>query len=257
MMRKNIPVLLVLLTAALFSVVFWLPSSPDSALAQAVIATPTPGEDGRIVYIVKEYDTCISIALTMGISEQQLRELNNLQGDACQFLFVGTELTIDIIEQATAEPTPEAPLEPTPTPFRGNGSICVYLFIDENGNALAEAEELPLADGAVSVTDRLGAVNQTSNTDDSGAPVCFEDIPEGDYNISVAIPEGYNPTTVMNYALTLGAGEISTIDFGAQPSSRMRPVFGDERPSPLLLALGVFFIAAGVGLWFYTRRLKS
>jgi len=236
----------------------WLPAPSATAMAQAVIATPTPQADGRITYIVKENDTCISIALTMGISEQQLRELNNLQGDACQFLFVGTELTIAIIENT---PTPDVQeqvvVEPTATPLPGFGTICVYLFNDENGNALAEAEELPLAGGAVSVTDRLGTVNQTGSTDDSGEALCFADIPEGDYNISVAIPEGYNPTTVMNYALTLNAGEISTIDFGAQPGSRMGPIFGEERSSPLFLVLGVVFIAAGVGLWFYMRKMKA
>jgi len=256
-MRKTL-ICLLLLAFILLGMLAWLPAAPATALAQAVIATPTPQPDGRITYVVKENDTCISIALTMGISEQQLRELNNLQGDACQFLFVGTELTIAVIENT---PTPdvqeEAPLEPTPTPFQGFGTICIYLFEDENGNALADPDELPLAGGAVSVTDRLGMVNQTGNTDDSGEALCFADIPEGDYNISVAIPEGYNPTTVMNYALALGAGEISTIDFGAQPGSRLRPVFGEERSSPLFLVLGVVFIAAGVGLWFYMRKMKA
>jgi len=247
-----------LLSILAAAVLVWLPAPSATAMAQAVIATPTPQPDGRITYIVKENDTCISIALTMGISEQQLRELNNLQGDACQFLFVGTELTIAVIEST---PTPdvqeEVVVEPTPTSLPGFGTICVYLFNDENGNALADAEELPLAGGEVSVTDRLGTVNQTGSTDDSGEPLCFADIPEGDYNISVAIPEGYNPTTVMNYALTLNAGEISTIDFGAQPGSRMGPVFGEERSSPLFLVLGVVFIAAGVGLWFYMRKMKA
>jgi len=228
----------------------------SAPLPQAVIATPTPQADGRIVYIVKANDTCISIALTMGISEQELRELNNLQGDACQSIYPGQELLIGIQEAETPTATPEVPLEPTPTPIKGNGTICIYLFIDENGNALAETGELPLAGGAVSVTDRLGKVNETGTTIDNGEAVCFADIPEGDYNLSVAIPEGYNPTTVMNYALTLGAGEISTVDFGAQPSSALRPAFGDGgRPSPLLLVLGFVFIGAGVGLWFYVRRM--
>jgi len=234
---------------------FLLPTTASAPMPQAAIATPTPGEDGRITYIVKENDTCISIALTMGITENELRELNNLQGDECQFLFVGQEL---IIRQAlTPTPTQEATAAPTPTPFAGNGTICIFLFIDENGNALAEETELPLAGGAVSVTNRLGTVNETGTTDASGDPICFADIPEGDYNISVAIPEGYNPTTVMNYALTLGAGEISTVDFGAQPSSALRPAFGEEQPSPLFLVLGIFFIAAGVGLWFYVRRMAA
>ena len=234
-----------------------VPPATGSIQAQAVISTPTPGADGRIIYIVKENDTCISIALTMGISEQELRELNNLQGDDCQFLFVGTELVVGIQEADTPVPTSETPLEPTPTPFKGNGTICIYLFNDENGNALAEATELPLAGGAVSVTNRLGTVNQTGTTTDTGESLCFADVPEGDYNISVAIPEGYNPTTVMNYALTLGAGEISTINFGAQPGSGLRQTFQEDRPSPLFLVLGIFFIAVGIGLWFYVRRMTA
>jgi len=234
-----------------------LPAAPAPALAQAVISTPTAQPDGRILYVVKEKDTCISIALTMGITEQQLRQLNNLEGDACQFLFIGQELLIGIKEEDTPTPTSEVPLEPTPTPIKGNGTICIFLFNDENGNALAEEAELPLAGGAVSVTNRLGTVNETGTTDDSGESLCFEEIPEGDYNISVGIPEGYNPTTVMNYALTLGAGEISTIDFGAQPGSGLQPVFGEERPSLLLLALGIFFIGVGIGLWFYVRRMAD
>lgn len=234
-----------------------LPATASAPLPQATIATPTPGADGRILYIVKENDTCISIALTMGITEQELRDLNNLEGDDCQFLLVGQELLIGIQEEPTPTATTEVPLEPTATPLAGNGTICIYLFIDENGNALAEETELPLAGGAVSVTNRLGTVNQTGTTvaNEDKEPVCFSEIPEGDYNISVAIPEGYNPTTVMNYALTLGAGEISTIDFGAQPGSGLRPAFGTERPSPVFLVLGFFFIAIGVGLWVYVRRM--
>ena len=237
--------------------VVFMPATASAPLPQAVIATPTPGADGRIIYIVKQNDTCISIALTMGITEQTLRELNNLVGDACQVLWVGQELLIGTKPADTPTPTSEAPLVPTATPFKGNGSICIYLFNDENGNALAEETELPLAGGAVSITDRLGTVNQTGTTADTGVSLCFADIPEGDYNISVAIPEGYNPTTVMNYALALGAGEVSTIDFGAQPGSGLRPAFGEERPSPLLLVLGFFFVAVGVGLWFYVKRMSQ
>jgi hypothetical protein len=234
-----------------------IPNTAKSIQAQAVIATPTPGADGRIIYIVKENDTCISIALTMGISEQQLREYNNLEGDDCQFLFVGQELLVGIKEPDTPTPTSEVPPEPTPTPFKGNGTLCIYLFNDENGNALAEENEPPLSGGAVSVTNRLGTVNQTGTTADTGESLCFPEIPEGDYNISVAVPEGYNPTTVMNYALTLGAGEVSTINFGAQAGSGLRQTFQQDRPSPLFLVLGIFFISVGVGLWFYVRRMTG
>lgn len=256
-MMKKILQAIGLFFIALMFLVLLAPSAARSIQAQAVISTPTPGADGRILYVVKENDTCISIALTMGITEQQLRENNNLEGDDCQFLFVGQELLIAIKEADTPTPTSEAPAAPTPTPFKGNGTICIYLFNDENGNALAETTELPLAGGAVSVTNRLGTVNQTDTTADTGESLCFAEIPEGDYNISVAIPEGYNPTTVMNYALTLGAGEVSTINFGAQPGSGLRQTFQEDRPSPLFLVLGLFFVAVGVGLWFYVRRMAA
>ncbi len=255
-MQKKPQRLMVITAVLIFSIVIFFQTTAAAPPPQAVIATPTPQEDGRILYVVKENDTCISIALLMGISEQELRELNNLEGDDCQFLFVGQELLIGIQPEDTPVPTTEAAPEPTATPFRGNGSVCVYLFNDENGNALAEEGELPLADGAVSVSNRLNTVNLTGTTDDSGEALCFSEIPEGDYNISVAIPEGYNPTTVMNYALTIGAGEISTVDFGAQPGSGLRPAISDEQPSVLMLGLGLFFIAAGIGLWFYVRRMQ-
>ena len=242
-MKKRISQLIFLVIVFVISAIVLIPTTASAPLPQAVIATPTPQADGRIVYVVKENDTCISIALLMGISEQELRELNNLQAEDCQFIFVGQELLVGIEEAPTPTATQALTAAPTATPFQGNGSICIYLFTDENGNALAEEEELALAGGAVSITDRLNTVNLTGTTDDSGEALCFPEIPEGDYNISVAIPEGYNPTTVMNYALTLGAGEISTIDFGAQPGSGLRPLVGEERPSFVLLILGIFFVA--------------
>ncbi len=244
---------------ALVSMLILLPATASSPLPQISLSTPTPGADGRIIYIVKENDTCTSISLLMGISEQDLRQLNNLQSntdqDDCSFLWVGQELIIREKPQETPTPTPEVQAEPTATPFKGNGTICVFLFDDENGNALAEETELPIAGGAVSLTDRLSTINETGTTTDSGDALCFSDIPEGDYNISVAIPEGYNPTTVMNFALTLNAGQVSTVDFGAQAGSGLQPVFGEESSSPLLLIVGIFFVALGVGLWFYVRRM--
>jgi len=254
-MKKKPLQALSLFCLALISMVVFLPATASAPLPQIALTTPTPQADGRITYIVKENDTCISIALLMGITEEKLRELNNLQSEDCSFLWVGQELIIREKQEPTPTPTQEIFVEPTATPFKGNGTICIYLFNDENGNALAEDTELPIAGGAVSLTDRLSVVNQTGITDDSGESLCFTDIPEGDYNISVAIPEGYNPTTVMNYALALGAGQISTVDFGAQAGSGLRPAFGEEKSSPLLLIAGIFFVTVGVGLWFYVRRM--
>ena len=234
-----------------------LPASASTGYSQAFYFTPTPGSDGRILYVVKENDTCISIALKNGISEAQLRQLNNLQANACNTLQIGQKLLIGVKQENTPIPTSIIPVTPSPTPIKGNGSICIYLFIDTNGNALAETGEPALANGQISLTDQLGKVNLTGATLGSGDPTCFENVPEGDYNISVAIPEGYNPTTTMNYKLSLGAGDSATVDFGAQPGSRLVTTTSESnRPSPLLAVLGLFFIAAGVGLWFYLRRMS-
>ena len=232
-------------------------SNPKTAFSQAFYYTPTPGIDGRILYTVKENDTCISIALKNGISEEQLRQLNNLQANDCMAIRPGQQLLIGVRQENTPTPTSAVPLTPSPTPIKGNGTICIFLFNDTNGNAMAETGEPPLASGQVSITDQLSRVNLTGATLDTGDPLCFENIPEGDYNLSVAIPEGYNPTTSMNYKLALGAGDSATVDFGAQPGSRLITSASEgSRPSLLLAVLGLFFIAAGLGLWFYVRRMS-
>lgn len=239
----------------LLVMVAFITTTGSYPLPQAFYYTPTPQADGRILYTVKAGDTCISIALLNLISEEDLRALNNLQGDDCLYLQEGQQLLIGVQEQATATvESAETTPEPTPTPMKGNGTICIYLFTDENGNAMAEETEPALAGGEVSVRDRLSVVNLIGTTDASGEPICFEDIPEGDYDLSVAIPEGYNPTTVMNYTLNLLPGDVSIVDFGAQASSRTMPIFGENEPSPFMGALGLVFIAAGVGLWFYLRK---
>ena len=68
---------------------------------------------------VKENDTCISIALLMGISEQELRELNNLEAEDCQFLFVGQELLVGIKPEDTPVPTAEATAGSDRNPIQG------------------------------------------------------------------------------------------------------------------------------------------
>lgn len=229
---------------------------------QAVYFTPTPRPDGRIIYIVKENDTCISIALLNRITETKLRELNNLKGATC-LIRVGQELLLGLAgpaESPTPGPSPTATISlPTPTPLPGKGKICVLLYEDINGNGLPEESEKALAGGAVSITKKLGGFSQTGNTKvtDRDTPLCFEEIPEGDYNITVAIPQGYNPTTANSYALKLRAGDTSTLDFGAQSSSKNPPpAQSGEQKSPLLGILGGLLILAGLGAGIFFWRMK-
>ncbi len=168
---------------------------------------------------------------------------------------------------ASATPNPKispTPLLPTTTPVTGSGKICVLLYDDVNGNAVHDDSEGSLAGGAVSITDRLNRMApKTLNTTDSDTPSC-EDVPEGEYNISMAIPSGYNPTTVMNIAqLKVQAGDQAILEFGAQVSSKVEAP-GPQQPQPtesnsnlLLAIMGGVFVLLGIGLGGYilfTRR---
>jgi hypothetical protein len=234
-------------------------ASPDS---QIVYSTPTPGPDGRIIYIVKPDDTCIRIALLHQITEEQLRSLNNIRGQNC-IVIVGQELLIGYAGPAES-PTPgpsatPTPLLPTSTPLPGKASVCVILFEDVNGNGLLEETESLLLGGQVSITDSRGTYSQTGTTlDDLTTPLCFQDILESSYTISLAIPQGYNPTTSTSRILLLQAGDTSTLDFGAQISLKAPPPSAAPESAsriPLFGFLGVALILVGIGLAVYLRRI--
>jgi hypothetical protein len=242
------------LALMLFAVALALAALPVEASPQAQVfyQTPTPDADGRIIYTVREGESCTSITLLTQTDINDLR-LNNSLNANCD-LSVGQKLILKIVEVQPPEPT-EAPEDstgaPTPTPFAGMSRICVFLYNDINGNAISETGELQIAGGAVSVTDRNGQVSLTNTTKSGEDPLCFEDIPEGAYNVSVAPPTGYNPTTLMNYPLELRPGDASTLDFGAQESS-VAPVEVVEEPtSPILGILGALLVLGGAGLGVY------
>ncbi len=233
------------------------PAAAENA-NQAVYFTPTPEANGNIYYIVRENDTCTSIALLHQISEGQLLQLNNMAADDCRFLIPGKKMIIAIAPPAT--PTPQATAEPTailptPTPFRGTGQICVLLFDDLNGDGLVQDGELPISNGAVSITNARGDVSLTGTT--GSEPVCYDKLDEGTYNISVAPPEGYNPTTSNNYNLQLAAGDQSTLNFGAQLSGNA-PAANPEQSgvSPLIAIFGFLALLGGVGLAYYAWRMS-
>jgi hypothetical protein len=231
-------------------------------LSQNVYQTPTPLPDGRILYIVQPGDTCVRVWLLTGVSIDQIRILNNL--DLNCVIAPGQKLLIALAgpleATATAGPSPTSgPVVPTATPSHGSGEVCVAVFEDVNGNATRQDTEGIIPDAAVSLTDRLGTISKTVTTTNTTDPVCFPGIPEGDYNISVAVPEGYNPTTVMNYALQVKAGDQALLDFGAQLSAKAVPLPPAEGGHSSLLGLvgGVLLvIGAGLGVYVFLHMRK-
>lgn len=227
-------------------------------ISQVVYATPTALPDGRVVYLVQEGDSCLRIQLLTGVTIEQLRELNRLD-DACT-LIPGNEILLAVITPAPS-PTPNplitaTPLLPTPTPFSGNGRLCVLLYNDVNGNGTRETTEVAIANGAVSISERRGQVSKTANTGGTLDPIC-EEVPEGDYQITMAIPSGYNATTDLDLIeVNLQPGDQAILEFGAQVST-IAPVevaapTPQENAQDLLLAIaGGVLILLGIGLAIY------
>jgi hypothetical protein len=220
--------------------------------------TPTPGPDGRIIYIVQEGENCSTIALLTGIPLPQLRSWNQM--DETCVLRVGQQLLIGMGGPSGTTPTPTgAPLTPTPaqvtpTPNQGgDATVCVLLYNDLNGDALRQDTEVTIPNGAVSVTGTSGQYSQTANTIPGIDPVCFEKVIQGTYNISVAAPEGFNPTTQLNYTLDIKNGEQIYVDFGAQQAEQVNPQNPGTEPgsSNLLGIAGGILVLTAIGLGVY------
>ena len=252
-MRKKSKTIVMVLLAGILAVMF-----AHSVSGQAIL-TPTPDVDGNIFYIIKSNDSCMSISLTMGIDLMTLRELNNLD-EQCT-LIPGTRLLLGRYETPTPTPGPSptpTPITPTPTPYNGYGQVCVYLFEDENGDGIVGEFEYGVTGGAVSITKRNGSDSFTGLTAGNDL-LCFPEVPEGDYNISVAPPTDYNPTTNMNYALTVKAGDNSQINFGAQKSSVLEAAETEVdtgNQSPMMALIGGGLIFAGLVIFIVFGVLK-
>jgi len=238
--------------------------------AQQQVSTPTPGPDGRIIYIVQPGDSCFRVAAISGITVDQLRALNPQLDDNCT-LVVGTELVLGLAGPAPASTAPGGPLPTavvptiTPTPLVGATEICVLLYEDANGNALREETELGIEGGAVSVSNTAGTYSRQDTTvsiidPDTEEPLqtCFEDVPEGEYNVSVAVPDNYNPTMEMTLSFFVKAGDRAFIDFGAQ-SQTITLVEDEEAPtrSPALGIFGIILLLGGLGLGWYAYQQRK
>ncbi len=241
---------------------------------QQQLVTPTPGADGRIIWIVVEGQTCTQIATLAGITISQLIALNGLD-QSCSLIIGqrlvigtggpgGTTPTAASAAAATATPGPA-----TQTPIPGSINVCVLLYDDLNGDALHQDAEPAIENGAVSISGTSGQYSQTAATLAGTYPVCFEKVPVGTYTISVAAPTGYNPTTLLNYTIEVKQGDVKTgdiqvgdrvyVDFGAQKSSLVTAggnnAANTGEDNTLLGIVGGILLLAGGGLALYAWRM--
>lgn len=246
-----------------------LPASAAPALQLTDFPTPTTGPDGRIIYIVQPGDTLWRISAISGVSIDELRTLNNLSADDViaegRQLLLGfgnrTEPTLDPNAAPTALP---AGLTPTPTAGPSSGTVCVLLYEDANGDAIRQETEFGIPNGAINLASPSGSVARTGESTDETeldefdnvvpVRVCFEEVPAGEYTLSVAAPDGYNPTTFLNYTFDLQGGDDAFLDFGAQISTagiEANPPPAEGGRSPTMGIAGGFFILSGIGLAVY------
>ena len=168
-----------------------------------------------------------------------------------------------------ASPTPELNVvPPTEVPAgTGEGSICVSLYNDANGNGILDQGEGLVAGGNFSLLDLTASTTlQTYTTDGASEPHCFEGLPSGSYRVTSALPEGYKATTRADWDLTLSAASSATLEFGAQSTggttsgttSTAASANDSGRLTRALLAgagVVLLLIAAGVaGFLVLTRR---
>ncbi|MDX9991389.1 MAG: LysM domain-containing protein [Anaerolineales bacterium] len=241
-----------------FSFVLTAQALPSAQLPQ--FATPTPGADGRIIYIAQEGDSCLRIQLLTGVPIEQLRALNRLDENCT--ISIGQELVIGIgagsaPDEPTAQATPtEISGEPSPTPSPGNATVCILLYDDLNGDALRQETEVVIADGAISLTGSSGQFSEARATLAGLDPTCFEDVPQGTYNLSAAAPEGYYPTTQQTYRLEVKAADKYYVQFGAQKSDNTIASPGDAQGgTPILGIAGGILLILGIGLGIYSWNI--
>jgi hypothetical protein len=271
-MKKRILVSFSLLVVAIFLLRVSITALAAPAGQVQQFATPTPGPDGRIIYIVKANDTCLGISILTGVSVDFIRQTNHL-GENC-IVFEGQELVIGIggpaLPTATVYVSPQpTSIIPTTTPFFGNAQVCVALYNDMNGDGLRQSNtdefdayvaagtEPTIADGAVSLSSLTGTYSSTLPTLAGLDPVCFSDVPEGNYTVSAAVPDGYNPTTALTFLLKLKAGDQTYVSFGAQSKEQASQAADEQPKSPLLGILGAILLLSGVGLGVFAFRVKK
>jgi hypothetical protein len=249
-------------------------AAPQAQLT--VFPTPTPGPDGKIIYIVQPNDTLWRISAITGVKIETIRELNNLGVN--DPIIPGDRLLIGYAGPSGAAPTagviPTQPfITPTSTASPGWGILCVLLYNDLNGDSMRQETEPSIPGGEISVSNRLGTVSLTAKTPSGGIDTtivkptpqqrgytCFDQLLQGEYLISVAAPEGYNRTTTLNQTLRLEAGQTTLLAFGAQPNSELEAqtsiIPESPRKSPIMGIVGGVLLATGIILGVYAALLR-
>ena len=161
-----------------------------------------------------------------------------------------------------------------PLRAQDTGQVCVQCFDDRDGDGLRAADEGSVAHGiGAALMNLAGVTIQSKLLEDSpfaaDGLLCFDDLPAGDYHISLSSAEFASASATV-FAASVAPGKPPTvIEFGviplfAQPSSRARAPFALDANSrsallqALIVSLLVFAILSVAALlifvFLYRRR---
>ncbi len=118
--------------------------------------------------------------------------------------------TVAAVQTATAAPT----VEQTPTATAG-GTICVNAFLDENANGLHDPNEGYVTDVALTVAQGSRIIGQQVSTG-TDKPVCFANLPPGEYQVAQTVPAALESTTQSNATVQVADGQTVGLEFGSR-----------------------------------------
>lgn len=257
--------------------------APAQPQDQTFVVKPQQNKrpDGSVVHIVQPNDTLFGMALTYGVTVDEIMRLNNLQPG--QFLQIGQELIIKGAP-ASAPPTPKptaaAPPQPAakaatsapqPAPVAAapsaSSGLCIQAFNDRNNNRVYDANE----ELAASVKFTVWAGNNqvaTYTTNGVDEPHCFTGLSARAYTVRVEPPKNSVATTDDQIGVALAAGQTANVSFGVQLPGGKGATPGNSSAStgssnPLarysgaflgVCGLGVLLAAGAIGFAFVSRR---
>ena len=112
---------------------------------------------------------------------------------------------------------------PTPTPLPGTGSILGTNWEDSNGNGLADPGEPPLAGVGITAENQETRIKTTAISGADGKYL-IAGLTPGLYAITAAPPVVYVLTTQGSYEISLDAGLVFTLNFGAKQPPTPTPL---------------------------------
>ena len=155
------------------------------------------------------------------------------------------------------------------------GQICVSTFEDRNGNGSPEVDEPPVTQGiglhllnALGVTIKSTLLETSENA--SRGLACFDDLPAGDYSITLTSSQ-YQAATASSFDAAVLPGRAPAVfDFGVSPipvelqAPAQAPLVLDEKQRFALQGIGIGLIVSAIlaavmlltGLLVYLRNRR-